>query len=86
MTVGELIQILQKMRPDMEVILQKDSEGNDYSPLCATEVGIYVPQNTWSGTVYDTTWTWEEADFESHEKWMDFKSSHKWCCVLVPVN
>ena len=49
MKVSELIEILQKHDPDREVILQKDPEGNGYSPLCKANTGAYVPETTWMG-------------------------------------
>lgn len=33
MNIGELIEILQEMDPTLEVILQRDPEGNGYSPI-----------------------------------------------------
>lgn len=42
MTVSELIETLQQFDPDNIVILQKDPEGNGYSPLESAWEGIYV--------------------------------------------
>jgi hypothetical protein len=33
MTVAELIEVLQGLDPDRKVILQKDAEGNGFSPF-----------------------------------------------------
>jgi hypothetical protein len=52
MTVGELLESLAGLKPDLMVVLQEDAEGNGYSPLAGAEVGYYVPQSTWSGDVY----------------------------------
>lgn len=52
MTVGELIEMLSEVSPDMEIIIQKDSEGNNYSPLCDGYYGWYVPLCAWGGEVY----------------------------------
>jgi hypothetical protein len=51
MNVKELIELLQKENPEELVILQKDGEGNGYSPLCAVETCAYTADSTWSGEV-----------------------------------
>ena len=50
-TVKQLIEELQKQDPGRVVILQKDSEGNGYSPLAALEPLSYLAETTWSGEV-----------------------------------
>lgn len=36
--------------PDVELICQKDGEGNGYSPLCGVDFDVvYVPDSTYSG-------------------------------------
>jgi len=53
MTVGKLKKLLEKVDDNRMVILQKDSEGNGYSPLsdiCHDNV-IYKPDSTWSGDI-----------------------------------
>lgn len=50
-----MLQDLQAMaQSDVYVVLQKDSEGNGYSPLNGVELGYYIPNNTWSGEFYDS--------------------------------
>ncbi len=51
MTVTELIAELQKHDGDRVVIVQKDAEGNGFSPLDEVEGSncAYVPETTWSG-------------------------------------
>ena len=62
MKVSELIEALQEMDPDSLVIMQKDSEGNGYSPLAGADPnGIYVADSTYSGEVYDAEWTADDA-------------------------
>lgn len=51
MTVKELIELLKECDPDRLVILQKDSEGNGYSPLSGGERAAYIADSTWSGEV-----------------------------------
>lgn len=42
------------MNPELRVILQKDAEGNGYSPLSdASDDAVYVEESTWSGELYD---------------------------------
>lgn len=87
MTVAELIEELKKLPPESQVILQRDAEGNGYSPLyCVDGDAIYVPDTTWSGAVFSTNWSAEEACFGSEKKWEKFKASKPRCCFLAPVN
>lgn len=87
MTVAELIEELKKLPPESHVILQKDAEGNGYSPLHAVDGNaIYVAESTYSGEVLSTEWSASDACFESDEEWEAFKSSNPRCCVLAPVN
>ena len=50
MTVRELIEELRKMDLDRVVIIQKDVEGNGYSPLeDVDDEDVYIPETTWYG-------------------------------------
>lgn len=52
MTIAELIEILEAVpeaERDRPVVLQKDAEGNSYSPLQGGEQTWYEPTSTWSG-------------------------------------
>lgn len=49
MTVARLIEMLQNEDPSRQVIVQKDSEGNHYSPLSDVETDAYIPETTWFG-------------------------------------
>jgi len=51
MNVKELKIILRDLDENDEVILSKDSEGNNYSPLADYALNIYVPDSKWSGEV-----------------------------------
>lgn len=85
MKVKDLIRELQLLDPELEVIVQKDSEGNGYSPLAGTDENcIYVAETTWSGEVYDSTWTAEDADM-SEDEWAKMLKNPR-CVVLYPVN
>jgi hypothetical protein len=49
MKVYELIEMLQKESIDREVVIAKDGEGNDYSPLYGMWRGAYRADTTYSG-------------------------------------
>lgn len=86
MTVAELIKALLDLPPNLQVILQKDGEGNGYSPLSDVDGdALYVAETSWSGAVYSTKWSAHDAGFTARE-WQAFKAKHPRCCVLSPVN
>ena len=67
---------------DLEVILQKDAEGNDYSPL----EGVFGPhkyraESTWSGEIID-----EEDEENEEEEFREDSSNDIDVVLLVPVN
>ena len=72
MTVAELKKHLEKLNDDALVVLAKDSEGNDYSPLFGYNVGWYSPDNSWSG------------DFTTHEDQKE--EGDESALVLWPTN
>jgi hypothetical protein len=85
MKVSELIKELSALDQNSEVILQKDAEGNGYSPLYAVDGdGIYISESTWSGSVYSAEWTAHDADMDADE-WTEILKRPR-CVVLAPVN
>ena len=52
MTIKELIQELLEYPLDYEVIMSKDSEGNNFSPLRQLNDNIYVPDSSHSGLIF----------------------------------
>ena len=81
----ELYEIIKDLPDDMKIILQKDSEGNDCSPLAGADPNcIYIPENTWSGTVYSTELTAEDY-YMDEDEWNEIRSKPK-VLVLYPVN
>lgn len=85
MKVSELIEALKDLPPEMEVILQKDAEGNGYSPLSGVDPdAIYMEETSWSGEVWSTNWTAEDACMDDDE-WESFKKQPR-CLILYPVN
>lgn len=85
MKVKDLIRELQLMDPEMECIIQKDAEGNGYSPLAGADPdAVYVAETTWYGVVYDASWSAEDADMDE-EEWAKTLARPR-CVVLYPVN
>lgn len=85
MKVKELIKLLSACDPKAEVIMQKDGEGNGYSPLSAVDHdAVYVPESTWHGDVYSTDWTADDACMDEAE-WKKLMKKPR-CVVLAPVN
>lgn len=75
MNVKKLRKALKKYPSDMEVILQKDSEGNGYSPLGGGEGAMYQAETEWSGEAI------HEDDYDPD----DYPDAVK-VFVLWPVN
>lgn len=85
MTVKELKEAISNLPDEMEVVLQKDSEGNGYSPLSDVHPdAVYIPNSTWSGDVYSIDWTADDACM-SEEEWKEIKSKPR-TLILAPVN
>jgi hypothetical protein len=83
MKVKDLIRELKLLDPELDVILQKDSEGNGFRPLAGTDENcIYVPDTTYDGYVYDSTWTADDADMDE-EEWQEILEKPR-CVVLYP--
>lgn len=77
----ELAQLL-LANPDAELIMQKDSEGNGYSPLDGIEFDVvYVPED---GEVYSKSYTAEDHCMEEDE-WAELKNTNSGYAVLYPV-
>jgi len=72
MTVAELIKELQKYSGDFEVILQKDPEGNGYSPAAGVEDALYLG--------YEECW----SNPEIYEEYYDEEYEAN-CVVLWPL-
>jgi len=54
MKIAELRKELEQFPDDMEIIISKDGEGNQYSPLSDFCERMYVPTTTWFGDAYMT--------------------------------
>ena len=76
MTVKELKEQIENLPDDMEVILQKDAEGNGYSPLSDVDSNcVYIPETTWYGGMYSLDWTADYACM-TDEEWVDWNSAN----------
>lgn len=84
MKAGALIKYLKQFDPDTEIILQKDSEGNGYSPLAGADTGFYVPDSTWSGEFYDPDYTADDCCMDD-EEFEEMQARPK-SVVLYPIN
>lgn len=51
MTVKELIEVLKEEDPKRIVVMSKDSEGNNFSPLSSFSLNIYKAETTWYGDI-----------------------------------
>lgn len=49
MTIKELLLAIKGLPEDMQIILAKDAEGNDYTPLADIAIGVYETTTTWNG-------------------------------------
>ena len=85
MNVGELREAIKDLPDNVQVILQKDAEGNGYSPLEGADSScVYEPDSSWSGEVKSTDWTADEAGVDE-EEWEEILKKPR-CLVLYPVN
>jgi len=71
----------------MECIVQKDAGGNNYSPLSGADPdALYVPDTKWSGKVYDTNWSAEEADKHPEEWGLMLLEENPRALILYPIS
>jgi hypothetical protein len=85
MKVIELKEAIKDLPDDMEIILQKDAEGNGYSPLEGADPNsVYIPETTWYGEVYSMERTADDAEMEE-EDWEEIKKNPR-SLILYPVN
>ena len=73
-------------QPNCKLIMQKDAEGNGYSPLYGIEFDVvYVPEESYYGYVYRME---DSADDNcmDEEDWENAKRDHSGYAVLYPIN
>jgi len=67
-TVGELREALAGLDADLPIVMAKDGEGNDFSPLAVWETNHrYEPTTTWSGEIYPTPESLTEVNEDPDE-------------------
>ncbi len=87
MNVGELREYLKELPEDMKIILQKDCEGNGYSPLAGgDDEYVYVEENSYSGEVYSKNWSIEDCCMEDEEEEYNRIMNSPSVLVLYPIN
>jgi hypothetical protein len=85
MNVKQLMDALAELPDDMEVIIQKDGEGNDFSPLSDVDSeSVYIPYSEWSGDAYSVYWSADDADM-SEEEWAKVLAMPR-ALILCPVD
>ena len=83
MKVRDLIEQLQNMDQGLDVILQKDSEGNGFSPLAGVYTNAIYAPGAWI-EMLDASGSADDADMEEDE-WEAIKQRER-CAVLFPLN
>ena len=85
MKVKELITELEKLDPELLVVMSKDGEGNSYSPLAGMyDNSLYVEDLPWCGEVWIHKLTDELKNGGYTEE--DVADDGEPCVVLQPTN
>ena len=85
MTVNELIKQLRNIEPSTEIVMSKDAEGNDFSPLAdVCFYYTYIPTSTWSGDIINLNLSNEELEINDEQR-KDFENEKK-VVTLWPTN
>lgn len=85
-TVGELRDALAGLPADMPIILEKDAEGNGYSPLSSVVTNArYEPESTWSGERRASEEDWNADDYHG-DTYEEYAEGSFLVVVLGPVN
>ena len=86
MKVKTLIGMLKSEDPEAEIILQRDKEGNSYSPMGGFWTGHYVPETTWYGTAHLSSLTDEDREIGYAEEDLTNDPNKQDAIFLVPIN
>jgi hypothetical protein len=79
MKVKHLIKKLNELDPNMELVLQRDPEGNGYDDVSGIDGDCFW----FDEDIYSTEWTAEEAGFDEDE-WEDILSKVEKVAVIYP--
>ena len=85
MNIGELKELIKDMDNNIEIIISKDVEGNNYSPLSDYSEGIYLSSPTWYGKFYHVD-ELNDPDEYNLEEVENIKSEGSECICLWPIN
>lgn len=82
-TVKELKSLIENLPDDMQIVLQRDSEGNGYEYLAGVDAdGVNVSCDEGYLEIYDANWTATEADMND-EEWADYLNGPR-TLILFP--
>jgi hypothetical protein len=80
MTIKELKEQISNLPDDMEIILLKNEEGNEHSPLSEVEFeAVYI-----DGKLWFTDWDAEDVEMKESE-WEEIRSNPK-VMIMIPKN
>ena len=83
MKVKELIAELQELDGELEILLQRDPEGNGYAPLAGSDSNAIAITDGRDVDIYDTNWTADECCLDE-EEWEELKKQPR-VVVLWPT-
>jgi hypothetical protein len=81
-TCGQLADYLATQPRARKIVLPKDAEGNDFSPLAAASEEMYVADSTWSGEIYPVP----ESSAGQSDEYDHAPDDAERVVVLGPVN
>lgn len=85
MNIGELKEIIKDLPDDARVILQSDSEGNDFRWADGADFdGVIVEDFGWNAEIYSSSWSAEDADMDEND-WQELLAKPR-VLVIFPVN
>lgn len=70
-------------KPDMDVVMASDPEGNAFETLFEVGFNYLFQQGRCENSIYSKSWTAEDAGMDEDE-WEDFKKSANEVLVLWP--
>jgi hypothetical protein len=79
MTIGKLKEQIKDIPDDMEIILQKNAEGNGYETIAGVHTECFYVKGSsgWDAQLYDPNWSADDAGFDDEVEWEEFKIEHE---------
>ena len=84
MTVGELKKQLEEMNDDDIIVMSKNAEGNNFSPLVEIGFDLYLADSAWSGEIRPREF--DKEYFIDREEYEEVKKEAVKCVTLWPTN